>query len=71
MKHPLVNKVVHVHWREDDNDWNLFKVLYVNYPLVRMQGIPDKGIPYRSGPIWVDFSQIDCIEEIEETEDGS
>jgi len=69
LNHPLIGKVVSIIWKDPESDWNNYKVLYVDYPLLRLQGIPQDGVDYKDGPMWVDFQSIDCI--VEKKEDGS
>jgi len=67
--HPLVGKTVSVSWRNPEADWNNYKVLHFEYPLIALQGIEQEGVEFKGGPIWVSFdSEIELLEELR---DGS
>lgn len=60
----LIGKDVYINWN-DATDWYTFKVLSIDFPNVRLQGIEDMdGTSYESTPLTVDVDDIENIREI-------
>lgn len=68
--HSLIGKSVSIFWKDPDYDWHAYKVLSIEPPFMKVQGVADsEGSPYEGGPMWVNTDTIDYI--LEEDQNGS
>jgi hypothetical protein len=64
-KHPLIDVAVRITWKDEGNDWEYFRVLYIGDGIIRLRGMnTPTSIKHEGSTFWANLSDIDTIEEL-------